>query len=144
MKKFRIPRKLKKKISKKIYLYPPDKDGSSVMGFPSSNENDFKAYKSGLLTSPFEMTKKKIKEVRLKYETVYYKPCELTDEELTLAVEEVFSKEYRSEALSVLRKSKKHDIAIKDYYTFCNAFKLKEFNIACMSIDGAEYSLRSK
>ena len=36
------------------------------MGFPSSNENDFKAYKSGLLTSPFEMTKKKIKRSQIK------------------------------------------------------------------------------
>lgn len=50
MKKFRLPRKLKKKLRKKIWLYPLDtKTNTYLMAWPSKYEKDFIAYKLGIL-----------------------------------------------------------------------------------------------
>lgn len=50
MKKFKIPRKLKKKLRKTIWLYPlnPETD-TYLMATPYNNEKDFNAYKLGIL-----------------------------------------------------------------------------------------------
>ncbi len=49
MKKFRLPRKIKKIISKGFYLYPSRSDGSRVWAQPTNNQKDYDALKSGLL-----------------------------------------------------------------------------------------------
>lgn len=47
--KFRLPRKLKKKLAKKFWFYPK-KGNTHLMAFPESDEKDYQAYKSGILT----------------------------------------------------------------------------------------------
>lgn len=49
MKGFRLPRKLKKKLSKGFYLYPKDNKGARLWGHPSQNQQDYDAFKCGLL-----------------------------------------------------------------------------------------------
>jgi hypothetical protein len=61
-----------------------------------------------------------------------------------MMVDEVFAEEFRKRALSMLLSAKKHDVAIKDYYIFINAYKLNEFNICAMCYDGLELDLKRK
>lgn len=49
MKKFKLPRKIKKSISKGFYLYPPDISGGRMWAQPHKNQEDYDALKSGLL-----------------------------------------------------------------------------------------------
>lgn len=50
MKKFRLPRKLKKKLHKTMWLYPYDDSRQGyLMATPYDNEKDFKAYRLGIL-----------------------------------------------------------------------------------------------
>jgi hypothetical protein len=50
MKKFKIPRKLKKKLRKTIWLYPLNVETNTyLMATPYNNEKDYKAYKLGVL-----------------------------------------------------------------------------------------------
>ena len=59
MKKFRLPRKLKKKLHKTIWLYPYD---DSIQGYlmatPYSNEKDYKAYKLGIVKDIMDRKRK--------------------------------------------------------------------------------------
>ena len=48
-KKFRLPRKTKKKIKKDFYIYPKDNKNSYLVAWPYRIENDYVAYKNGLL-----------------------------------------------------------------------------------------------
>ncbi len=49
MKKFRLPRKIKKKISKGFYLYPPDSNGNRVWARPHKSQEDYDGLKSGIV-----------------------------------------------------------------------------------------------
>ena len=50
--KFKLPRKLKKKLGKDFWFYPMDKITETYqMAFPESREEDYKAYKLGILTN---------------------------------------------------------------------------------------------
>jgi hypothetical protein len=49
-KKFRLPRKTKKRLEKDFYTYPKDNNNSYLVAWPSKNEEDYIAYKKGLLT----------------------------------------------------------------------------------------------
>jgi hypothetical protein len=53
MKKFRLPRKIKKTVKKGgMYLYPMDeKEKTFLMAWPTENQKDFDAYKSGVVKS---------------------------------------------------------------------------------------------
>ncbi len=58
--KFRIPRKKKKKISVGLYLYPLDpKDNTYLSAFPKDNQEDYDAFKKGILTNFLDELKKK-------------------------------------------------------------------------------------
>lgn len=60
--KFRIPRKQKKKIRKGLYLYPLDlKDNTYLSAFPKKNQEDYNAFKKGILTNVLDEIKKKYK-----------------------------------------------------------------------------------
>jgi len=60
MKKFRLPRKIKKKIRKGFYFYPMDEVRKTHMvAFPRDNQEDYDVYKSGILTDALDWIKTK-------------------------------------------------------------------------------------
>lgn len=61
MKKFRLPRKIKKKLEKDFYTYPKDESDSYLVAWPSKSEEDYIAYKKGLLTGMKEELRKSYK-----------------------------------------------------------------------------------
>ena len=48
---FRLPRKTKKKIRKNFYLYPKDENDCYLAAFPRENQEDYNAFKKGILTN---------------------------------------------------------------------------------------------
>lgn len=60
-KKFRLPRKTKKRIEKDFYIYPKDNKSSYLVAWPSKYEEDYVAYKKGLLTGLKEELRKTYK-----------------------------------------------------------------------------------
>ena len=145
MTQFRLPRKIKKKLKGKIFFYPVDKDGNHRVAFPTKNQEDYNAYKQGIIYKPFHFTKAEMKARSIAWDKKFKQPCELSDEELVEAVNSVFAQEYREDAINTFRRAKNHPIAIEDYHVFCNAIKHDCSTTACMSLDGAKDSLmRSK
>jgi hypothetical protein len=63
MKQFRLPRKVKKKMYKHGYFYPMDPvEKTYQMAFPKENQEDYDAYKKGILTNLFDDLKRLAKE----------------------------------------------------------------------------------
>ena len=145
MKKFRISRKEKKKLKRGFFLYPPDEKGNSTMGFPKRNQEDYTAYKQGVLVDRFKTTKAERKRRSIEFDKTYRVPIEISDKELLKAVNEVFAKEYREKAYKIFKRAKTHQVAIEDYHIFVNAYNLDKTNLCCLSMDSAEDNLmRSK
>ena len=142
MKKFRIPRKVKKKLKNRWLFFPKQPNGNSQMAFPCKRQDHYDAYKQGILSDMFAYTKEEKKQKKIEWDKKYNTPIEITDEELITAINNVFAEEYRSFALRILRQAKHHNIAKKDYYNFVNAYKLDDTTTACLSLDGAEDNLR--
>lgn len=142
MKNFRLPRKIKKKLTNKWFSFPKFKDGSSQMAFPCRHQEHYSAYKKGILEDMFSFTKKEATERAIEWDKKYNTPITITDEELVIAVDDIFGEEYRNWGLRILRLAKDHPIAVKDYYNFVNAYKLDDTTTACLSVDGAEDNLR--
>ena len=139
--KFRIPRKKKKKIGN-FLCYPKAKDGSSLMASPKDNQEDYTAYKQGILEDPFHKSKTEREKDSIEWNKKYKTPIEITDEELLVAVNHVFASEYRENAYRVLKMAKNHQVGVTDYHTFVNAYKLNDSLTACMSVDSAEENLK--
>ena len=51
MKKFRLPRKVKKKLKNNFYSYPISEKNTYLIAWPYKYEKDYIAYKKGLLRS---------------------------------------------------------------------------------------------
>ena len=51
MKKFRLPRKIKKKLKNNFYSYPISEQNTYLIAWPHKYEKDYIAYKKGLLRS---------------------------------------------------------------------------------------------
>lgn len=141
-KKFRLPRKIKKKISHKIFLYPKDSRGEMLMAWPLFNQEDYDAVKNGVAKDIAHRTKAQIKADSIKWKEIYHQPIEIDDETLSKMVDDVFSIEYRKSALSMLLRAKTHPVAIEDYYTFINSYNLGKTNISAMCYDGLEMNLK--
>jgi len=60
-KKFRLPRKTKKRLEKDFYTYPKSERDTYLIAWPSKYEEDYVAYKKGLLTGLKEESKKTYK-----------------------------------------------------------------------------------
>jgi hypothetical protein len=58
MKKFRLPRKTKKRLKKDFYTYPKSERNTYLVAWPSKYEEDYIAYKKGLLRGLKEESKK--------------------------------------------------------------------------------------
>lgn len=138
---FRLPRKIKKKLSQKVFFYPPNNDGSRLIARPKSSQDDYNAYKTKLLTDIFDETKAERKAKSLIWDMKFKTPVIISSEELLVAVNEIFAEEFRDSSYSLLLRAKEHPIAIEDYYIFVNAWLITKkgdnhANTACMSIDG--------
>ena len=55
---FRLPRKTKKKIRKNFYLYPKDEKDCYPVAFPRESQEDYNAFKKGILTNILDDLKK--------------------------------------------------------------------------------------
>ena len=60
-KKFRLPRKTKKRLKKDFYTYPKSEKNTYLMAWPYRLEEDYVAYKKGLLRGLKEESRKKYK-----------------------------------------------------------------------------------
>ena len=58
MAKFRLPRKTKKKIRKGFYFYPKDERDFYLVAFPRKDQEDYNAFKKGILTNMLDDLKK--------------------------------------------------------------------------------------
>ena len=56
--KFRLPRKTKKKIRKGFYFYPKDERGFYLVAFPRQNQEDYNAFKKGILSNMLDDLKR--------------------------------------------------------------------------------------
>jgi len=56
--KFRLPRKTKKRLKKDFYTYPKSERNTYLIAWPSKYEEDYIAYKKGLLIGLKEESKK--------------------------------------------------------------------------------------
>jgi hypothetical protein len=63
-KKFRLPRKTKKKLKKDFFTYPKSERDTYLIAWPYKYEEDYIAYKKGLLRGLKEESKKRLKDER--------------------------------------------------------------------------------
>ena len=146
MKKFKLPRKLKKRLKKRIWLYPANEKGNSLMAWPYKYEKDYLAFKQGELRKIGRRNKAELKEYRKKMN----KEVEVLDETLKKYVDDIFAKQYRRSSYDTLIMAKNKKAAIKAYYNFINAYHLYENgeqsfgNICCLAVDYAKELLRKK
>jgi hypothetical protein len=61
MKKFRLPRKTKKKLKKDFFTYPKSEKDTYLVAWPYKYEEDYIAYKKGLLRGLKEELRKSYK-----------------------------------------------------------------------------------
>ena len=62
--KFRLPRKTKKKIRKGFYFYPKDERDCYLVAFPRKDQEDYDAFKKGILTNFLDDLKKTYKSTK--------------------------------------------------------------------------------
>ena len=140
--KFRVPRKKKKKLNG-IFLYPQDeKTGGSLMASPKRYQDDYTAYKQNVLRSMFDKTNAELKAGQDQFKTDFCSPNYMSDEELKIAIDEIFGEEYRDHAYSIFNRAKQHDVAKESYYIFVNAYNMTKAGsdkslTCCMSLDSA-------
>lgn len=145
-KKFRIPRKEKKKLKGKLFLYPADDKGSSLTAWPTRSQEDYSAFKSGIVRNLFD---KKNQKAKMKtYREKIFKEAHLTDEELKVAVDYIFAEEFRKDSYETLLKAKEHPKAVESYYAFVNSYNLvlsgesSYGNTCCMTVDSAKREMK--
>ena len=145
MKKFRLPRKIKKKL-KGLYLYPADEKGGSLAAWPKRSQEDYDALKKGIVRNLND--KKNSKAKRKEYREKMFAPIEISDKKLKEAVDYIFAEEYKETSYKTLLKAKEHPVAIESYYAFVNAYNLvlngesSYGNVCCMTIDSAESEMK--
>lgn len=146
MKKFKIPRKLKKELKKGFWLYQPDEDGNSVMASPHRYQEDFIAFKKGLLRNVMDNygSRQRQLEFRAKIDGEIL----VSDDTLKTYVDVIMREDLRRSSYETLIKAKQSKKAISAYYNFVNAYQLVEKgedsfgNICCLAIDNADELLK--
>jgi len=147
MKAFRLPRKVKKKLKKTIWLYPADEKGNSLMAWPTRSQKDYNAVIQGVVR---DIMAGSTKASRKKEKAKLDKATEVSDEELRTFVDDIFAKEYRNSSYLTLIKAKNNPKAIVAYYNFINAYNLMKqgegsySNTCCLLVDYARDLLRRK
>lgn len=147
MNQFRLPRKVKKTLKGKLWLYPADEKGNSLMAFPRRSQEDYTALKKGVVRNLIDP--KNAKARRKAYWEKLDKAVIVSDEELRRYVDDIFRDEFRNRSFNVLINAKKHPKAIKAYYNFVNAYHFYQIdgshgNTCCMAVDWAEDLLKGK
>ncbi len=148
MKKFRLPRKIKKSLNGGLWLYPADERGNSLMANPKRSQEDYDARKKGVLENLFDPKKLKdgVKEQAARIDPEIFIP----DDQLKEYVDDIFRGEIRSSALRTFISAKNSKTAVTAYFNFVNAYHLYQKgehsygNICCMALDRAEAMLRKK
>jgi hypothetical protein len=148
MKRFRLPRKIKKSLKGNLWLYPADEKGNSLMAFPSKSQEDYTALKKGVIRNLIDPknTKARRKEFREKLD----KETIVSDAELKHYVDNIIREDLRTSSYNTLIEAKNNPKAIIAYYNFVNAYQLHERgdesygNICCLSIDKAVELLKKQ
>lgn len=144
--KFRLPRKLKKRLKKGLWLYPSDENGNSLMANPHRSKKDYQAYKKGVLKNLID--KANSRKRRMEYRRKMNKEVTVPDEELKKYVDDIFRKDLRRSSYEILISAKNNSKAIIAYYNFINAYQLMEQgegsygNTCCMAVDRAKDLLK--
>lgn len=148
MKKFRLPRKVKKSFKGKLLLYPADEKGNSLMAQPRRLQKDYDAWKQGILCDLFES--KRVKEGGKKMSEKLDPEISIPDEQLKEYVHDIFREDVRSSAYRTFIRAKNSKTATKAYYNFVNAYHIYKKgkdsygNICCLALDSAEELLRKE
>ena len=146
MEKFKLPRKLKKSLQKTMWLYPEDEKGSSLMAWPAKSQEDFEAYKKGIVTKFPESNKAERKRDR----AILDKEIYVEDNVLKNYVEDMIRKDLHFSFYNTLIEAKNTPRAKVAYFNFINAYHLYQngkdsyANICCMSVDWANELLKNK
>ena len=123
----KIPRKLKKKLRKVMWLYD-----NGIVAFPTLYEKDFIAYKNGELHNILTIAKEQKEEMKSLDNSIV-----VSDEELKIFVDDIFAEQYRTVSYQKLVKAKN----TKYYFNFINAYNFYKSgkdsyaNICCMVVD---------
>jgi len=144
---FRLPRKVKKKLKKHIWLYPADEKGKSLMAWPTHSQKDYNALKQGIVRDIMaDSTKAKRKQNK----KILDKEIIISDEQLKSYVDNLFAKEFRNSSYLTLIEAKITPQAKVAYYNFVNACRLAEngeesYETVCfLSVDYARDLLKGK
>ena len=148
MKHFRLPRKTKKSLKGKLWLYPADREDNSLMAHPATYQEDYTAFNQGEVSQfpdPKNASARR-KELRNKLD----REITIPDTRLRTYVDAVFREDFRNSSYQILLKAKQNPMARRAYYHFINAYRLLERgdtsfgSICCLSVDRAEELLKKK
>jgi len=146
-KSFRLPRKVKKRLKRTIWLYPPDKNGGSLMAWPTQSQKDYDAIKQGIVK---DIMANSTKAKRKKEKKILDKEIIISDEQLKSYVDNLLDKEFQNSSYLTLIEAKKTPRAKVAYYNFINAYHMVENGkesyetICLMSVDYAKDLLKKK
>ena len=148
MKRFRLPRKIKKSLRGKLWLYPADEKGDSLMATPARSQEDYSALKKGIVRNILDP--KGAKARNQAFGEKFDKKTLVSDEELKRYVDDIIREDLRTSSYRTLLAAKNNPRAIPAYYNFVNAFQLFEAgedsygNICCLSLERAEKLLNKR
>lgn len=131
-----------------LWLYPADENGNSIMAFPSKSQEDFTAFKKGIVRNLIDPRNAKAR--RKAFREKLDKETIVSDEELKRYVDDIIREDLRTSSYRTLVNAKKNPKAVLAYYNFVNAYQLYEQgnesygNICCLSLDRAKELLNKK
>jgi len=148
MKRFILPRKTKKSLKGKLWLYPADEKGNPLMAQPNTSQEDYTAIKQGIVQNLLHRkganTERKERRKKLNQEIM------VTDDELRNYVNDIIRQDLRYSSYNTLIEAKNNPRAIIAYYNFVNAYHLLEKgedssgNICCLAIALAKDRLKAE
>jgi len=148
MKRFRLPRKIKKSLQRNLWLYPADEKGNSLMAIPTKYQDDYTALKKQIVRNLIDP--KNAKARRKAFREKLDKETFVSDEKLKRYVDHIFREDLRTSSYNTLISAKNNPKAIIAYYNFVNAYQLYERgddsygNICCLSLDKADELLKKR
>ncbi len=145
MKRFRLPRKIKKKLKGILWLYPADEKGNRLAAFPYRNQQDYSNMKLAIVEDL--MKSKNTKAERKAYSNKINREVRVADEELKIFVDTIFAEKFKTSSYDILIKAKNHPKAVIAYYNFINAYNLRQNgqgyeNVCCMAVDKAKKMMK--
>jgi len=144
MNKFRLPRKIKKKLNSTMWLYPRDDEGNSLMASPTHLQEDYIALKNGIVKEFPRSSKAESKAFNEKLDKEIF----VSDDDLKKYVADILRKDLVFSSYNTLILAKNNLKAIKAYFNFVNAYHLVQKgensygNICCLAIDHAKKLLK--